>query len=845
MLGLWLTLSLFSHSQADSVSFGGSCASQGGWTAKALQQTQEISDVINSLRTDPACRALLKQDERALEGFQLLEKTLSESEDSFDSKNDDFDFPGPRSRGGSSRSSDDSAAQSWETLPSELTDLRTFFLSGQSTPASFWDVLMSKTIESATGGDHNNPDLRGSFKAITQRISRSSIAGLRGINRVLTALPSLDECIMGAPDVGARLFSTVVDMAASFASSDPGAAGEVGNTIRHIVNVMRERKYTPIIRKIKKSQFINSVSCLLESTTHVYCTTNESIELFDMGMDEKWARTSSQNKSSPLEGYFILNREVKVVTDWITKVNRGIEPKWKTDAAFKNEAIRSVMVFLETQNNVLGQFNEGWFNLLKQKNIEEQKNFLYKAIKELVSEIADETQGTINFFTSGTNPKLIPYYLVGFDQIPQKAYGQQGLLSWEEYFEGYGPKNGFIEPFNDPTKLALLIRERLETLAYRAQLAAITYYVERVIVDHSVLVTEALTPSTLVNLTVVESLEHINQYLEKLKNQIIRENGEKLIIHSLNDTQNRIKRILVAFQSVRGEEIDSVADSKVFLAKYKKIIETVYQELNMLLQREGLIVNRLANFVAYDYSLRAKSGENMSQFQKELMIVSGKEIMDRIQSIYEKDPAKIRLDLANAQVTINQTNLRSLEDLFGDVFFSVLEEFKIWDENPRATSLDLKQAQVIRRARDSNMGVWSILKKTLMEGGSSPERYGFGENWEGQPLGGDEQENVHLMRAKLCIQSLAFERGHRYAAFCQGVKLAGQKDPNDSRSLNELNLNADYDAILASSKTPEKYSWMGVEGHAYAANMDRKCAFRNYLRKNQVYWMTQKINSAK
>ncbi|MCM0607326.1 MAG: hypothetical protein KA715_14650 [Xanthomonadaceae bacterium] len=838
MLGLWLAISVISqNSFAGSESFGGSCASQGGWTARALQQTQEITEVINNLRDDPACQGFLNKGEHAHKIFQDLENSLKETQQGFGG-------------GEGAPQAGDESRQSWETLPKELADLRAFFATNKSTQGSFWDVFMNKTIESATGGGGGSVlGLNESYKALTKRVSRSSITGLQGLNRVLTAIPSLEECIIGAPDVGARLFSTVVDMAASFASSDPGAASEVGNTIRHIVNIMRERRYTEIIRRIKKAQFINSVSCLLESTTHVYCTTNESIELFKMGMDEKWARKKSQETSSPLEGYFILNREVKVVTDWITKVNRGIDPQWKTDSAFKNEAIRSVSIFLETHMNVLGQFNEGWFNARNAKNsIEEQRNFLYKAIRELVEEIAEDTQGSINFFTSGTNPKLIPYYLVGYDAIPRGAFVTTGgLMNWEEYFQSYGSKGGFIEPFNDPTKLAGIIRERLENLAYRARLAAIKYYVERVIVDHSVLVTEALTPSTLVNLTVLESLEHINAYLEKLKIQVLHANGDNLMFHSLEDTINRIQRIQNAFKTVRADEIDSVSDSKQFLAKFKTIIETVYLEFNMLLQRESLVVNRLANFVAYDYSLKVKSGENMSQFQKELMIVSGREIMDRIQSVYEKDPAKVQQDLSNAQVMINLPNLRSIEDLFGDMFFSVLEEFKVWDENPRATYLNVKSKQLARKAKDSNMGAWSILKKLLMEGSSNSERYGFGDDWEGQPLGGDEQENVHTVRSKLCIQSLAFERGHRYAEFCKGITLKGIKDPSDSRSIEKLDLNSNYDAILASSKLPEnqKYSWLGVPGHEYAADKERRCAFRNYLRKNQVYWMTQKINSAK
>lgn len=835
MRGFLLALTLiFSQSiQADSVSFGGSCASQGSWTAKALEQTQEINDVIKNLRNDPACRAFLKQDANALESFQLLEKTLTESEQGF-------------AGGEGAAPADDQKRQTWETLPSELTDLRTYFLSGASVAPTFWEALMGKTIQSAVGNAGNeNQSINQSFKSMGQRISRSSKIGLSGLNRVLTAIPSLDECLIGAPDVGARLFSTVVDMAASFASSDPASAGLLGNSITHIVNVLRERRYTPIIRKIKKAQFVNSVSCLLESTTHVYCTTNEALELFNMGFDQKWARINSEKTASPLEGYFILNREAKIVTDWISKVNRGVEPRFKTDSQFKNEAVRSVLTYVETANNVLGQFNEGWFNILKQHDVKEQRNFLFKAIEELVGEILADTPGTINFFTAGTNPNLIPYYLIGYDNIPKIGYGQQGLLNWKEVFQSYGPNNGFIAQFTKPQDLAQIVRDRLLKLSDRANAAATTNYVERVIIDHTLLVDESLTPNNLMNLTVVDSFKHIHDYLEKLKQRILTLNEDYIFVHSINDTQNKIKRILSSFDAVRTSLINSEHDSEETKQKFKSIISTVFTELNMLLQREGLIMNRLVNFVTYDYSLRVKHGENMSQFQKELMIVSGAELMERIKGVYEKEPAKIKADLANAQVMINQANLRALEDLFGDVFFSVLEEFKLWDENPHATSLDLKTQQLIRRTKDANRGVYQGLKKYLFEGRSSSERYGFNEDWEGQPLGADEATNVHLLRAKFCIQSLAFERGHRYAEFCKGITLEGQKDVNDTRSLTELDLNASYDAILASSKLDEPYSWMGISGHEYEATKERKCAFRNYLRKNQVYWMTQKINSDK
>ena len=831
---LLLFILSFSQSiQADSVSFGGSCASQGSWTSRALQQTQEISDVIKGLRNDPACKAFLKQDTNALENFQQLEKTLADSEQNFTG---DEGTPAP----------DDEKRQSWETLPSELANLRTYFLSGASVMPSFWDVLMGKTIESGTSNAGGaGQAIPQSFKSMGQRLSRSGKLGLTQLNHVLTAIPSLDECLLGAPDMGAKLFSTVVDMAAAFASSDATTATQIGQSISHIVNVMRERRYTPIIRKIKKAQFINSISCLLESTTHVYCTTNEAIELFNMGFDKKWARIDSEKTSSPLEGYFILNREAKIVTDWIAKVNRGIEPKWKTDAQFKNEAVRSVLTYIETSNNVLGQFNEGWFNIMKQKDLKEQQNFLYKAIEELVAEILAETPGTINFFTAGTNPNLIPYYLIGYDNIPKIGYGKQGLLDWKEVFQSYGPNQSFLKEFQDPHKLAMTVKERLLKLSDRANAAATTNYVERVIIDHALLVNESLTPNNLQNLTVIEGFKHINQYLEKLKQRIISSGEENLFVHTITDTQNKIRRILEAFDAVRKSQINSEVNSDEIRQKFRGIIETVFTELNMLLQREGLIMNRLINFVTYDYSLRVRSGENMSKFQRELQIVSGTELMERIQAVYEKEPAKIEQDLSNAQATINQTNLRSLEDLFGDVFFSILEEYKIWDENPHATTLDLKSAQLLRRARDANRGAYQGLKKYLFEGGSTRERYGFDEKWEGQPLGSDLAKQVHTMRGKFCIQSLAFERGHRYAEFCKGVVLEGKADVNDSRSLKELDLNADYDAILASSKLDKPYSWMGIKGLDYEANMPRKCAFRNYLRKNQVYWMTQKINSDK
>lgn len=820
--------------------FGGSCASQGSWTARALDQSQQLIDVVNSLKNDPACRAFLKDDLEAKEGFTLLHNALEESAEAF---SDDSRDPFPRrKRGGDD---EDEAKQSWESLPRQIADVRAMMQKNSSKNESLADILMKLSIESVVGGEAGSDNPAVQYQALKRRTNRSAKVGLQGFNRILLSIPSLDECLIGAPDVGARLFSTVFDMAASFASSEPGAAGMIGGSIENLVNILRERRFTLVLRRIKKAQFINSVSCLLESTAQVYCTTNEAIELFEVGLDERWARQNAENESSPLEGYFLLTREGNIITNWMTTVIRGIDPKWKTDANFKNEVITSVMGFLESVNNVTGQFNEGLFNITKEKSQDAKRNFLFKAIEELVVELATEEPGYFNFFTASKNKELIPYFLIGMDRIPEKAYGTQGLIEWQEFFKNYGPNNGFLRQFDDPTQLIQIVKAQLDKLVWEATKTASLYYVERLIVDPSLLVTEATTPSQSYNLSVLDSLVRVQRYLEKLKKRIIANRGDKLMLPLLNDTNERITKLLNAFEVLRSVEIQNSTDWVAVKAAYKNAIETAFIELNMLLQREGFILNRLSNFVRYDYSMRVKNKENMSRFQQELMIIAGRELMDRFQSVYEKSPADIRLDLANAQAMINQPNLRALEDLFGDMFFAVLEELKLREEDPRATSLDLASTQWKRKMTDANKGLYHAFKEWMMNGKSHSEKYGFDEAWTAQPLGSDEKFNVQIMRAKMCIQSLAFERGDRYAPFCQGVTLNGLKDPNDKRTLIDLDLNANYDQILASSKQDKPYSWMGIEGSSYLANMERKCAFRNYLRKNQVYWMTQEINSSK
>ena len=292
-------------SDSKAYSFGGACSSQGSWTQQALAQTATIREALISLRDDPNCKGI-----EGIAGKLETAKTALE--------------PGKETE----------TNGNWESLPGDMTALRNLVgKNGANDRKDIIPVLMGKTIE--------NTVLAGSIKSLATRSRRSLMTGLDFLDQSLDVLPNMDACISAHPDQALALFGASLKLTSAFISSGETALGRMGTTVAKLVTFLRNKKYSKILRKLNQTEYWMSLSCILETTTEAYCSTKDAYEMLDYSVQENelMKQSREQHDDNPLEGYYLLVRELPVVTQWLQKVQLGATPRRSADLSFNTDTL--------------------------------------------------------------------------------------------------------------------------------------------------------------------------------------------------------------------------------------------------------------------------------------------------------------------------------------------------------------------------------------------------------------------------------------------------------------------------------------------------------------------------
>lgn len=797
---------------------GGSCASQGSWTEQALANTQSLIDVINQLKANPACKVFV--DESGVSGSATGLVNLLSNETI-------------NSRSG----------HKLQTLPRDISALHNYLSTDRSSnKESLLNLLVGKTIEQVSMGGVMSPEVAVGLEigqSLKDRLGLAAEVGVKHLNRLIMAMPDLDECLVGQPDLASRFLLATVNTTAALASSDTGPVALVTDAIANLLNQIQKRKFTKSLRDLHRVELWNSISCLIESTTQTYCVANEAKQVLNYNLKNDWKKVNSQTESTPLEGYFLLSRESYIISKWLGEVLIGVDPKWETDAQLKNLALDSNTSFQKQTNQLRAIYAQGVFNMNNQPGTFQKQNFVFKMLQRVVNLIQNDFDGTTNFFTMSKNARLLPFYLIGISEIPDRVSGkgQNGgyPLEWDQYMQTNGPKGTYIKEFENPEELAEVIGVNLRKLIQDATDAAAIHFMKNYIVDHQNLISSASTAVS-PNLTVYDSLKNIAVYLKKVRTRTVNVGGDKMLLPLVEDTLSKVSDVIAEFDRIR--DLKST-DLKVRDEEMRKTLETVFLKFNMLLQRQGFLMNRMQNIVLYDFGLRTRSGEKMSPFQKELLVLAGKDLYERYNQMVSLNPSASALDLDNA-LTVNDQNLLALESFFRDNMHPMLQFFQMAATmGPGVTRSDYNQQSWSRMFGDlfgHMMEPLPVMIQKLFNGSYlGIDAYdSLPGGW--QSLTAVDSDAFKTIHAKLCVQSLAFSGGDQYQEFCKGVVLKGQKDPSSKGTMG-MALNVNYDKLLESNF---RTSWYG--GKVYVNSMDRVCAFRNYMRRNQVYWMINEMN---
>ncbi len=798
-----------SEEKATPYSFGGSCSSQGSWTAAALAQTSTIKNVITALKDDPNCK-----------GIETVVNQLQTVESSF----------------GAPEQKDDSPVKvaHWEGLPADIHALRSLGSISTSRTKDVLSLLMGKTLDNA---------VLSQYKGLAIRSDRVARTGIRFVNQTLDVLPNFNRCLVNRPNQAVALMGGILKLTSAFASSGENVVGDLGNTLSKLATFMRDNKFTKALAGLDEAELWMSMSCLTETTTEAYCSARDNLMLLNYAKQNEVLMNESEIENGSLEGYFILIREVPIISRWLQKVQFGAKPRFVSDTIPKNSTIASFATFQQAQYLLVAKYEQSMDLIRNEPDNDKKKLLIHKMIFDLADAINDgsEEGQRMNFYNQAIGRDLVPFYLIGRNKIPDECLGRMPMAP-SDYMKGDGIPR--LPEFSDPMDLAQKIGDRLNLLNEEAAVTAGRVYQNRVIVDYQNLVDETVSGQTI---DVYQSLQHISSYLGKLIKNIQESRKNLIQLASIVDTKKRVDDVLAVYKQIEEkvstylemkEEINTDADKSMFensIAKdqelkalYPKLVLIAAEKFNVPIQKDSFLPQRIATYVQKDFALKIQDKKNITQDQQEILITATEGIIGRLNSAYKQNPNDVVQDLTKAQI-VNKKNIDTIEEIFGDNIVDAIQKTKSISEG--------EQSVARNKVRDSIKPFTDMIYYSLWLDKIKTPKTTINRNKTQEDANG----SFGKFRSMLCIQAMAFKDQSKFRALCEGVKLEPYMylTEKDARTLNILKdqLSVDYDKSLI-----EKMSYLSNHGKNSMRDMNI-CAYRNYRRANYAYWLIKDFSS--
>ena len=833
------TFTLFSVN-ANVYDFGNSCASQGSWTSQALVMSKSIKETIMQLKDDPNCNGIMS-------AFNDIEMPTTPEARSQRDKRDEVN--------------------------SSVSSLQAAVDAGNTNALS---AMLGQVLERTTFLTNNQSSSE----------TRAISVGLDSLSRLFDELPNADLCLHAKPGLASTLLNSSAKMLSAYAASGETNMSGLGNIISKYIKLIRDRKYTKVLNQINDMEFASSISCLIESTAENYCRVKDAESLLNYASEEKdlYLKNKENNsKYNPLEGYFILTRETPIISEWIQKVMFGVTPRTNADSNFKNQIIQNVNEFLQAENSLMGAYQERVLNYESATTLESKKNHIFKTLQQLMSDIAGgygRRDGAINFFTETQSEEKIAFGLIGIEVPRIVAVGDPDgtgapPMPWERFVQNGGE---FIPAFEDPDNLLMQMGVRLQGFIDAAKMNASAYFQKRLIVDKQNLVDQSLVSQTI---SVYESFKRIEVYLTKLIDRAEESSNieDKILMTSMVKTRLNLRRILESY-SILDKRVDEILQmnsteatetletSDEITGLIFEIINRVYIEFNVIVQRDTYVMNRMNTYVRYDYMYYTKHGDTLTDYQRDLLIVAGKNIVDILSTAYQDNPAQVKMDLANAQI-INTQNLTALEDTFRDKLANVISRFKLIADGrgdawiTQALHADRRWWKDSMSEHNLKMQSWDEANETVLDRtlnkfhAPNPvklvwryfmnhDRYNVeGNVFEKAIIERDTEEGAwELIKSKLCTQTLGFSKYFQYYYLCEDSTLYGIEKENDDLNLfynelyqNYLNLDMTKGGGLFSIRREDKEKVELLKKR----KDENICALRDFRRKNHAHWLIKQV----
>lgn len=841
------------EAQAQARFSGGLCISQGTWLQEALNQSDTISNAINTLRRDKNCSALIEAVSKSPKAKQS--QVNDDETKSFVSTYRELqaiaDYMKP------SRLNLGMDDKSFRDIVFKVAFNKSF--------QAIKDINSQPELQSLTQQQRDSVQMVSTrlkhFQGKAQEFAEMTMETTRN---VLAALPDSQLCMHEKPSAKAAIFGALAHTAAALASG--GYINGVAETVGSLMQYARDMTYINALAPLERERFNASVSCLIESTSESYCSIQDAEDSLDFfrGRDlteqqKQLLKTVVDNRekdptASPLAGLVILMRDVPVMQNWMQRILFGIDPQMSLEGEMKNSYVSSYLGFVQKTTTLLADFRDK--ERLYLSTTQGKKNETkISQIREIFDSIINTTsnsftgmknQQDINFFTRTMNTERIYFYLLGFDGIPGDVIEkmQSSGMGFAVVFNAWwnASQTAGSNNFNNPDRLIAIIRERLQTLIERAQIEVNAFFAERMVVDPQLLLTEAMrgpyvTPyQAFLNLRnyYLTLADKLQKGAKEFENDSSREVVKIQLLANVPILLNSAARIDKILAVLKGIASYSTTDLDAAKKQSEEGMKVIYEIAYMLVARDSFFGMRLRTAIQADLSDTLWRKQSLTDKQHQYFMSVAPEIVARLAGFFATNPVLQRTDASAAKI-VHIANLKSVESLFAKVVFNQLLdidcklyggrfcEWKGKELDPsaapglfkydiNAVNRDLKSdADRIRDPSNISTGLWEKI---------------FGASNSKGPT--EDSSAHHLIRGKLCLQALAFDSRDAFKEVCAGSSM--RSDFANTPELDNLNMYFEKElARVQQLKTGAKK----IDSSRTAG----VCALRTYLRRNQIYYL--------
>jgi hypothetical protein len=268
----------------------------------------------------------------------------------------------------------------------------------------------------------------------------------------------------------------------------------------------------------------------------------------------------------------------------------------------------------------------------------------------------------------------------------------------------------------------------------------------------------------------------------------------------------------------------------------KKVIDTVYNEFNVLFQKDTYLTNRLTTFIEKDFALRIRKGLNMTPYQQDLMVINQKNLLEKLTEVHGLNPTRAQQDLAAAQM-INKRNLEAIESVFADSFYRMIAKVKAVAEGKGESGFQATLDNKLKQQKKALMKLTSnythmdpsLAITTWLFGGmiikhQNPDLYQSTKNSRVIMGTDDKFGSFARMQATFCAQTLSFERRGMFYDICNGTTVK-------SFYPDKKELDLSYNSYLPSQDAAFRVKKSGdLTGKSI-------CAMNDFNTRNIVQWL--------